>query len=231
MPLPLLAGPIRPRKWFLIHYGPKEAMCYVLGRGKLLNNWVLDVRVSSYSAISESSHRATCQCVDSIVNWSAAFPLSCLNSSTPLLAHAVSFRQVAMGAGRLYASSFTLWRSRKRGTVRSHVDLIASSHSGCGASLYASSCLILLIIVFISVEDLHAVSSTALRTGNSWFYCWAREVTFTNNQKKTSTNTFATLLNCSNRFWGKKVTTMYFEVIIWFVAYIGSGLVLPRALW
>ena len=102
--------------YFLIHYGPIEAMFYALGRGKLLNERVLDVRVSFDSAlatISESSHRATCV-LDSIVKRSAAFPLSYSNSSTPLLPYAVSFRQVAMGAGRLSTRLPLLYEDRGR---------------------------------------------------------------------------------------------------------------------
>lgn len=88
--------------YFLIYYGPIEAMYYALGRGKLLNERVLDVRVfflATLATISEISHPTAC--TDSIGKRSAAFPLPLSNSSTSLLSYAVSFHQDAVGEERL----------------------------------------------------------------------------------------------------------------------------------
>ena len=38
-------------------------------------------------------------------------------------------------------------------------------------------------------------------------------------EKRGRTYTFATRLNCSNRFLGMKVRMVYFDVMTWFVAY------------
>ncbi len=71
--------------FFFIHYGPIEAMYYVLGRGNS----------------QRPGARRTCFLLLSLATASPKV--------SPLLSYAVSFRQVTLGAGAfLYASSFTL---------------------------------------------------------------------------------------------------------------------------
>jgi len=81
--------------YFLNHYGPVEAMFYALGRGKILNECVLDVR-TVMSRIIENSHRP--QSLDSVVKRGTTVSLSYPDCHASLLPHSLAFHQDSMGS-------------------------------------------------------------------------------------------------------------------------------------
>jgi hypothetical protein len=89
--------------YFLVHYGPAEAMFYALGRGKVLTEQVIDVsgRPTGITSQQSSKHLLTTRpsrlCLDFALQRCPFVPLSCANSDAPLFPHPSPFHPNVLG--------------------------------------------------------------------------------------------------------------------------------------
>ena len=97
--------------YFLIHYGPIEAMYYALGRGRILTERVLDVcHISLFRCHKLIYHK------DPLNKWCPSLSLPCPNCNTSLLPHSSTLYQIALGQERT-SSCFCLFPQTRRGKV------------------------------------------------------------------------------------------------------------------
>ena len=97
--------------YFLIHYGPTEAMYYALGRGKIITERVLDVCHISLFQCHELTRRK-----DSLNERRPSLSLPRPNCDTSLLPHSSTFYQISLGP-ECTSPCLCLFSQTRRGSV------------------------------------------------------------------------------------------------------------------